>query len=294
MATGTTTVHLSWAAATTGPPAVRYDIQVCNVKAGIPAGCGQRNIWVNVGSVAGGTPTVSTTRSCQQAASWNGAISTCYFRVRGVAATGVAGPFKIAFLTPWAPFTLILLPAKTVGQVQLAFRGPSESGPPPKSAKYYIGWACRTTCASASSWSQTTLRAPYPPNGLAGHILGTYDCGVGNTCWFRMQFVDSAGLSIATPPVVTSSATTSGSTPPTTTTAPPGTVTATGHGSTPPSSAAPNGTGSGGSLPFTGSNTTELALALLSIAAGIGVLASNDRRRRYRWRRRIGHALGFR
>jgi hypothetical protein len=287
---------LSWAAPSIGPPVDHYEIQVCNVKAGIPAGCGSRNIWTSLGTVTGGTPTVTADRPCQQSASWNGAISTCYYRVRGVTADGVAGPFKIVFLTPWAPFTLVLLPAKSVGQVQLAFRGPSESGPPPKSAKYYIGWACRSACTNPSSWTQTGLRAPYPPSGIAGHILGTYNCGVGNTCWFRMQFVDSAGLSIATPPVVTSSATTSGST--TTTTTSPGTVTPAGHTTTPPSSA-PNGTttpngSTGGSLPFTGSNTTELTLALLSIAAGIGVLATSDRRRRYRWRRRIGHALGFR
>jgi hypothetical protein len=35
-------------------------------------------------------------------------------------------------------------------------------------------------------------------------------------------------------------------------------------------------------------------LALLTIAAGVGVVAASDRHRRYRWRRRIRHVLGFR
>jgi hypothetical protein len=36
-----------------------------------------------------------------------------------------------------------------------------------------------------------------------------------------------------------------------------------------------------------------MMLGLLSLAAGLGIVATSDRRRRHKWRRRIRRALGF-
>jgi hypothetical protein len=281
LGTGATTIEISWQAPRGGPAADHYDLQACAIAASQLRQCSRSSAsWMPAGTVIGGGPTVSTTRSCQQASSEVQGISTCYYRIRGVDAAGHAGIWHSVNAQPWAPYELTLLASATPGVVVVLFHGPSESGPR-GNAKDYMAWVCRGSCSDPHSWTDTGLRASYPPAGAAGHILGTFDCGLSATCEFRAQFNDGSQFSIPTPPVATTNVTTSGSTTttttPTTTTPTTTTPTTTNPTTTPTTLRSTNpttGRGKGTTGPGGGSSSTTSPSAVLAGATShAGTLA---------------------
>jgi hypothetical protein len=181
LGTGVATIAGSWSPPPSGMPFSEYEWQRCTLAPGATLGCGAGGAW----SAGTQTSDPSLNDACGPS------VATCYYRVRAVRLVDgnpSSGPFRSAFVSPWAPFGVSLEPGPALGQISLSFTGPSETGA--GGPKRYDVYECTSGCGSDASWSPAPVSPIAYPAGPGPYA---FSCAANTTCQVRVVFVDGTG-----------------------------------------------------------------------------------------------------